>query len=107
MQSVFTDWITIDLNEIDARCGSAAGAPAGDGAQEANRLSAAIVNGLDKWFAAGKVAVGMLCAYCLPHCSRFCFGWLRNQSRGSILGCFPPIMSALSRASFASCAGSV
>lgn len=60
MQSVFTDWITLDLNEVDARSGKGAGAPSGDNALDLQRLSAAIPNGLDKWFASGKVAVGML-----------------------------------------------
>jgi hypothetical protein len=60
LKSAFTDWITIDLTEFDARSGEAAGAPDGDANQQSNRMSAAINNGLDKWFASGKVAVGML-----------------------------------------------
>lgn len=50
LQSVFTDWITLDITEAQARSGVSGGA-AQDAGAKTSRISSAIVDGLNKLYA--------------------------------------------------------
>jgi hypothetical protein len=50
LQSVFTDWITLDITEEEAKSGVSGGA-AQDAGAKLDRISSAIVDGLNKLYA--------------------------------------------------------
>jgi hypothetical protein len=65
VQSIFTDWITLDVTEAEARSGVSGGSAQSDAGAKLSRIGTAIVDGLNKLYIragnTGNLIVGMTC----------------------------------------------